>query len=234
MKCELALRVTSAIEAPHQDVGFEILRIRPLRVNRRKLPDILVWLTYRSVSFGYTGIHIYQPEELKEAQVGYPIGPGGNSVVNDAAGSWQRNWIVIGCKALCGDPIFVDVSVEDCPVYTAIHGEGSWTPNLIADNIEGFSKALKSVATIASDRATALLFGQRSDISNNLPHLLIGHLFHCGHFAFALFQYQKQFPIRIVYHIVFRQMGRFRVKRRTRRAIARPCITMAKSTVSLI
>lgn len=108
----------------------------------------------KSVSFGYTGIHIYQPEELKEAQVGYSISLDGNSLIDDEAGGWQRNWTVVGYEELCGDPIFVYVSAEDCPVYTAMHGEGSWTPILIADTIEGFAKALESVATIATDRAT--------------------------------------------------------------------------------
>lgn len=108
----------------------------------------------KSVSFGYTGIHIYQSEELKDVQVGYSISLNGDSLIDGVPGSWQKNWIVVGCEELCGDPIFADVSSEDCPVYTAMHGEGSWTPNLIADSIEGFAKALESVATIASNRAT--------------------------------------------------------------------------------
>lgn len=108
----------------------------------------------KSISFGYTGIHIYQPEELERAQVGYYISLNGESLIDGVPGSWLKTWTVIGCEELCGDPIFVDVSVEDHPVYTAMHGEEHWTPILIADSIEGFAKALESIANIATNRAT--------------------------------------------------------------------------------
>lgn len=108
----------------------------------------------KPVSFGYTGIHIYQPEELEDAQVGYSIGLNGESLIDGAPGNWHKAWTVIGCEDLCGDPIFVDVSVEGHPVYTAMHGEGDWTPILIADSLEGFAKALEFIAAIATNRAT--------------------------------------------------------------------------------
>jgi hypothetical protein len=54
------------------------------------------------------------------------------------AGDWKRDWFVIACEDLLGDPIFVDLSEPGLPVFTAAHGEGEWNPVLIASSLRGF------------------------------------------------------------------------------------------------
>lgn len=115
--------------------------------------DQLRLIQFKSVSFGSTAIQIHAPDEIQEAQHGYSVDPDGNSLVNDEEGSWKQNWLVIGYEDLCGDPIFVDTQAEGNPVYTAMHGTGSWYPILIADSIEGFVKALAVVSELAEGRA---------------------------------------------------------------------------------
>jgi len=58
------------------------------------------------VSLGYTTVRIYTLDELEEAQMGYSVDPLGNSLVDNAEGSWKKEWLVIGYEDLCGDPIF--------------------------------------------------------------------------------------------------------------------------------
>ena len=104
------------------------------------------------VSFGYETIRVYQAPELESLQVGYSVKPTGESLVGDGDGDWLKKWVVIGSEELCGDPIFIDTSVEEFPVYTAAHGEGRWDPRPVAASLEGFGKALSIVAEAARGR----------------------------------------------------------------------------------
>ena len=40
-------------------------------------------------------------------------------------------------------PDFVDSNDENCPVYTAMHGEGEWEPECIAERIEDIIEKVK-------------------------------------------------------------------------------------------
>jgi len=94
------------------------------------------------VSFGYETVRVYREPGLQALQIGYSISPTGEPLTGEQAGDWQREWVVIGYAECCGDPIFIDSLAEGFPVYTAIHGEGSWEAKQIAVSLEAFGRAL--------------------------------------------------------------------------------------------
>jgi hypothetical protein len=104
------------------------------------------------VSFGYTTIHIYRPQELEAGQLGYSVSPTGESLVGAEAGSWKESWLVIGYDETCGDPIFIDRSEDGYPVYTAMPGQGQWTPQCIGVSLNSFAVALSALAVVAQRR----------------------------------------------------------------------------------
>ena len=57
------------------------------------------------LSFGYQTIRICRPEEVRSKQLGYSIGPAGQSLVGNKEGDWLEKWIVIGYEEQCGDPL---------------------------------------------------------------------------------------------------------------------------------
>ena len=111
-------------------------------------------LAFESVSFGSTTVNLFRTDELKEAQVGYSVGEHGESFTGEEEGDWRQQWFVIGYEDLCGDPIFVDLSNSELPVFTAAHGEGPWLPELIASSFNGFIKALEEVNAVSEGRQT--------------------------------------------------------------------------------
>ena len=108
----------------------------------------------RDISIGYSGISVHSPEELQKMQVGYSIDTDGNSLVGIEEGDWLDGWYVIGRDQSCGDPIFIDLSDEGYPVYTAMHGLGYWADNLISDTLEGFYAALDELEALSINRET--------------------------------------------------------------------------------
>jgi len=105
------------------------------------------------VSIGYETIRMYKGPELESAQVGYAVTPAGESLTGDGDGDWLSKWLVIGYEELCGDPIFIDTSCEEFPVYTAMHGEGRWDAKPIAVSLAAFGKSLSAIAQVAKGRA---------------------------------------------------------------------------------
>jgi hypothetical protein len=104
------------------------------------------------VSFGYETVRVYREPRLQALQIGYSISPTGEPLTGEQAGDWQREWVVIGYVECCGDPIFIDSLAEGFPVYTAIHGEGSWEAKQIAVSLEAFGRALSAIAAVANGR----------------------------------------------------------------------------------
>src|SRR5215510_9637925 len=102
-------------------------------------------------SLGYVTIHVYRPEEVASGQLGYSIDPAGVPLVGEQGG-WRANWVVIGHDEMCGDPFFIDVSDPKYPVYTAITGQGHWSPKKIATSIGGFARTLQAISDIAEGR----------------------------------------------------------------------------------
>jgi hypothetical protein len=82
-------------------------------------------------------VELYAPAELEAGQVGYSVDVEGRSLIG-GDGGWRAEWVVIGIETLLGDPIFVDVTTPQLPVFTAMHGMGKWDPELIADSLEQF------------------------------------------------------------------------------------------------
>ncbi|MGG0203185.1 hypothetical protein [Bacillus mycoides] len=87
-------------------------------------------------------IELFNSEEIEEGQLGYSFDDEGQSLVGNEEGDWKDGWIVIGIDSYLGDPIFVDSNNENCPVYTAMHGEGDWEP-CIAKRIEDVIEKVK-------------------------------------------------------------------------------------------
>ena len=114
----------------------------------------------REASFGLATIHLFSENELNEAQIGYSIDPNENSLIGNKEGDWRENWFVIGRYALCGDPIFIDLEIDDFPVLTAMHGIGYWNEQEVAESFNGFVKVLELVDKISKDRNTSVLLEQ--------------------------------------------------------------------------
>ncbi|MFJ8525049.1 hypothetical protein [Bacillus cereus] len=88
-------------------------------------------------------IELFGSEEIEEGQLGYSIDDEGKSLTGNGDGDWKEGWIVIGIDLYLGDPIFVDSNDENCPVYTAMHGEGDWEIECIAERIEDVIEKVK-------------------------------------------------------------------------------------------
>jgi hypothetical protein len=104
------------------------------------------------VSFGYQTIRVYREPELRTLQVGYSVSQSGENLIGNQPGDWRAEWIVIGYEECCGDPVFIDSSKEDFPVYTAIHGEGSWDAEQIAVSLIAFGRALSTISAVSRGR----------------------------------------------------------------------------------
>jgi len=104
------------------------------------------------ISLGSAIIHVYQPHEIRSGQVGYSVSTTGKPLSGDRSGDWQKEWLVIGYDGTCGDPLFIDTSKEEYPVYTAMTGKGRWDPIPIAISLQGFANALSAVAALAKGR----------------------------------------------------------------------------------
>ena len=112
----------------------------------------LAAVPFREVSFGSSTVRIFDSNQIDEAQLGYSRDSNGQSLCGRKDGDWKDEWLVIAYEDLCGDPIFIDTSVNNMPVYTAMHGQGRWEPELIADTFDGFVESLKAVKSVAAGR----------------------------------------------------------------------------------
>jgi len=78
---------------------------------------------------------------IEALQTGYGIGPAGEQLMTGDPGSWRPEWYVIGFDVDLGDPVFVDLSEPQFPVFTAAHGAGRWTPEPLAPSLNAFFDA---------------------------------------------------------------------------------------------
>jgi hypothetical protein len=102
---------------------------------------------FDNVSIGYASIHLAPVAELEAAQQGYSIVPEGSET------DWHDEWVVIGHEGMQGDPIFIDTDDDDYPVYTAAHGMGEWSPQLIAFTFRHFVQILQQLQVMARGRS---------------------------------------------------------------------------------
>lgn len=106
------------------------------------------------VSYGCGGVKVFSADELEERQVGYSVAPDGTSLCSGKAGAWQAHWVVIGEETACGDPLFIDVDARALPVFTAMHGSGTWKPVQVAASVEMFAKSIEELSRLAVGRST--------------------------------------------------------------------------------
>jgi hypothetical protein len=107
---------------------------------------------FDTVSLGSRSVILLGINELEVMQVGYSVAPDGTSLTGNAEGDWKQQWLVIGYEDLCGDPFFIDTDGPGYPVYTAMHGQGSWAPCLAAVSFKSFLRALGYVKDISAGR----------------------------------------------------------------------------------
>ena len=91
------------------------------------LPDI----KKKTITIGYSGLELFGKPELQAGQIGYSVSPDGKQLSGAGSGYWNESWVVIGHEVICGDPIFIDTDNLQYPVFTAMHGKGTWSPRLI-------------------------------------------------------------------------------------------------------
>jgi hypothetical protein len=114
----------------------------------------------KEVSLGYRTVWLLPPEDLPQAQLGYSVSPGGESLTGEEDGDWHSTWLVIAENDESGDPLFVDIALPAMPVYTARHGEGSWKPSLVAESFASFVAALERVQALSQGRDTPVALGE--------------------------------------------------------------------------
>ena len=73
------------------------------------------------IEIGLSIIHLYSKEEFDDAQIGYRVTKKGEKI-NEWIG---ENFYVIGNDSCCGDPIIVDISDDNLPVYNMFHDDWS-------------------------------------------------------------------------------------------------------------
>jgi hypothetical protein len=136
-------------------VGFDASAKPSYNLRMQVPPEYVSWLAqlgFREIRFGYGGIELFSPEVLDAAQIGYSRSAEGESFCDGKPGSWRPEWLAIGQDTLLGDPIILDTSIRELPVMTAIHGEGSWDPKVIAETLRGFGEALREIKRASGGR----------------------------------------------------------------------------------
>lgn len=93
--------------------------------------------------FGSAGFALESRDTFEQCQVGYRKHPDGSDLTGVDDGDWQPAWYVVGRDTTVGDPFFVDVTSSALPVYTAMHGAGSWDPTLVSASFTGFMGSLE-------------------------------------------------------------------------------------------
>lgn len=121
-------------------------------MNQNQYVELRNGVALRAVSLGYKTVTLFKANQLVKAQLGYSVDPNGKSLCGSEEGDWQNTWLVIADEDLCGDPIFTDLASDKLPVYTAMHGEGSWEPVLIAESFSNFVLALEQIQALSKGR----------------------------------------------------------------------------------
>lgn len=129
-------------------------------------------LEFDELSFGISGIRLFSMAEMDDAQVGYSRTEDGRSLCDGSKGCWKPEWIVIGHETGLGDPIILDASSLKFPVMTAMHGEGEWSPQMIAESLEAFGASLQAVKEISAGREDPAALEQNPLSDNDRERVL--------------------------------------------------------------
>jgi len=114
--------------------------------------DVLQQIDRYEVEYGTGGLKVFAEVELPKGQVGYAFASDGKSLCN-SAGGWQSDWLVIGYDTGVGDPLILNTSGPQLPVFTSVHGEGKWELQPVAISVESFAACLDEFAKIALGRS---------------------------------------------------------------------------------
>jgi hypothetical protein len=121
-----------------------------------KVPEwFVVWresLDFDTVEYGGLGITVLRPDNISRHQAGFAVSADGRPRAGTLPGDWRAEWLVIGLDTACGDPIFTSDD-SGHSVFTAMHGEGSWAPKLVAPSLEVFALCLRAFRQLASGRS---------------------------------------------------------------------------------
>jgi hypothetical protein len=142
--CEPTFKWNAAVESSYYGRVIDIPESYPLRRSS---------LGFDAVPYGVGGIELYQVGELEGAQTGYSVDTEGRSLTGSDPGDWSSDWIVFGFETACGDPIFLS-SGQPHSVFTAMHGEGDWSPDVVAPSIEKFWDCLEIFRGFAAGRGS--------------------------------------------------------------------------------
>lgn len=110
-------------------------------------------LGFDEVGIGFNGITLFTLDELDGAQIGYSKSPNGESLCEGREGQWQPQWLVIGNEPVCGDPIILDTSDSNLPVFYDLHGQGKWEPAIIALTLDTFIESLREIRKLSVGRS---------------------------------------------------------------------------------
>lgn len=141
-----------------------------------KIPENFIRLakhnTIKNISLGYDDIYLFEIENILKEQIGYSIDNNGNSLVTDESGSWQPNWLAIGYHENTGDPFFIDTSSKKLPVYTSMHGAGSWDPTMISDTYTNFLEILDHLQQISRGRENPVLLESNPILDEEIENFI--------------------------------------------------------------
>jgi hypothetical protein len=115
------------------------------------LTNLLKELRLESFDYDCFTFSVSSVDGLDAFQVGYAFDPTGSTLSGAGGGDWRQNWIVVA-QDFSGDPVFVDVDLPDSPVFTALHGEGTWSPWQIAPSLRTFATLLRRARALAAGR----------------------------------------------------------------------------------
>ena len=106
-----------------------------------KVPEKIFNVEVNDVEIGLSEIHIYEKDEIEDAQAGYRY----NGLTGEVIEEWfGEEYIVIGNDSCCGDPIIAKVDEEEIPIYFMFHDDWS-SLQLIASSLEQFVDILKKL-----------------------------------------------------------------------------------------
>ena len=106
----------------------------------------------KEVFFGSNGFSIADEGSIKDLRLGYSVHPDGSDLSGTNEGDWQKSWVVIGTDTEVGDPFFVDTSEPSLPVYTAMHGMGEWSAELVSTSLTSFLEVLDYLNSISKQK----------------------------------------------------------------------------------
>jgi hypothetical protein len=132
------------------------------RIKKSEDRELRIWYSgwrasfdFDRVDYGVGGVELFRAEDLSKSQLSYALTPDGKSLGGTGPGEWRPEWVVIGRETACGDPIFVS-QTRPYPVFTAMHGQGSWEAMAVAPSLEMFRDCLELYRRFAQGRDSSL------------------------------------------------------------------------------